>query len=267
MERMKKKAVFFSIISIFIVLLFVASSKLVSTTQEQQSDIALTRTRVKILNSIVQDMESDYFEKMLYVASKNTLVGVSDYYYGNHGYNHFYQMPSAFQIINTTMHSGYYPFIDPAVDLTQIGCAGPCMNASYTMDALVNNLTKVFDRLGMSVDDFEVLMPSSSYVRQTDPFHIKVKADIKYNFRDKAGVASWQGRTTKEVEVSVYGMHLPYGGNYVPLNSLVTSSWGRSTGKYDRVRYDATVVDKMRGLISTGTWGVGICGSTEAWCT
>ena len=74
------KAVIFSIAALLIVILFAASSSLITKFRINESELEITRTRVKILNSLVSDFENSYFEKLLYISSKNALIGLSRYY-------------------------------------------------------------------------------------------------------------------------------------------------------------------------------------------
>ena len=83
MRHKTKKAIFFSIVSVLLIVLFVAMTQLVSKFKLEETKIETTRTKIKILNSLVKDMEDNYFEKIVYVASKNALMGLSNYYYAN----------------------------------------------------------------------------------------------------------------------------------------------------------------------------------------
>jgi len=75
-----KKSVFFSIMSVFIVILFVAFVELSNIYVAQETELELTRRRVNIINSVISDMEDTYFEKIIYASAKSSLIGLSDYY-------------------------------------------------------------------------------------------------------------------------------------------------------------------------------------------
>lgn len=78
MAKINKRGVFFSLISLFIVFLFVLDFRVASIPHSGESELSLTNTRVKVLNNFINDLEGRYFERILYMASRNALVGLSE---------------------------------------------------------------------------------------------------------------------------------------------------------------------------------------------
>ncbi len=240
-----KKAVFFSIVSIFIVILFTATTELASEFSIKETEMDVTRTRVKILNSLVSDMENIYFEKIIYVAAKNSLVGLSKYYQDRH----FAIGWHLETILNRVITEGIYdPNPGTFVNLTKVGCWGvePCINYDYTIRGLEKNLEYVYERLGVDIKEFTITLTD---VRQEDPWEIIIEADIEYYFKDNTNIASWKGSTHKEVKVSVIGLYAFDDRNN---EGVITEEW-----IVDRPPYtEPSVVNKLSGI---GTHGKGLC--------
>jgi hypothetical protein len=253
MAKISKKAVFFSIVSIFIVILFVTSTQLVSEFRIGETELEVTRTRVKILNSIMNDMEEVYFDKIIYIASKNALIGLSKYYADNNFNSDDYEY-DLWEALNMTIKEGIYVKNGNIVNLTYDGCGffnnEPCMNYDYTVNGIIKHLSDLFDTIGMDVSDFTIEI-KPSYVKQADPWHIEIIADIDYHFRDKSKIASWKGLTTRKVNVSVYGLYAS------PNEGVITSSWKRDLPQYTEL----SLIRKLAGkkTIVPSDYGLGIC--------
>ncbi|MBN1502087.1 thrombospondin type 3 repeat-containing protein [Candidatus Woesearchaeota archaeon] len=79
MAKMNKKGFFMSLISVFIVIIFALSSEISTEQAQGQNLISSTETRIAVLNNLVNDLEDRYFERMLYVAGRNALIGLAEY--------------------------------------------------------------------------------------------------------------------------------------------------------------------------------------------
>ena len=80
---MRKKAVVFSIMSVLLVILFVLTNETLTQFNVQESKLEVNRARIKVLNSIVDDMEMYYFKNILEITAKNALYGITSYYERN----------------------------------------------------------------------------------------------------------------------------------------------------------------------------------------
>jgi len=226
-----KKGIFFSIVSIFLIILFTAIIN-VERINVKESELSITRTRVKILNSIMSDLEEVYFEKILYVSVKNALLGLSDYYhedYDNIKSNLLYALSKS---------SMNYPALNytngDSVDLTDY------VIYDYTVEGLTEEFDDTFSKLGIKVNDFRIELVE---VTQEDPWYITVTADIYYYFSDETDIASWKGVTTKTVNVSVYGL---YGFDYELDDrrsnvGIITTEWKEDNG----TTQEPTIVQKL----------------------
>ena len=190
-----KKAVFFSIVSLSLILLFLTSAEIISQFEIKESEIEVTRTRVRLLNSIIGDMEQTYFDRLVQVSVKNSLHGISCYYAANH-FNQFLIRDNLKKTINLTMYSGLFGVAN-LVDVD-------CMEAEYTIEGLTDRLIDIFERLGIDVKSFSV---DIDQVNQHEPFYLEVVADISYDFADKTNIARWRGLTRRTVNVPLYGLH------------------------------------------------------------
>jgi hypothetical protein len=225
MAKIARKAVFFSIVSIFIVILFTATTELTSKFRIAESEIEVTRTRVKILNSVIKDMEDVYFDRMIYVASKNALVGISKYYYYDNFDNIHHKL---FHALNATMKDGKIPRQSgDHVDLLVTGCpsSSPCMETPYTLNNLVEEFVDTFDMMGFEVRQLDIEILG---LKQKDPWTIEIEASIAYYFEDSAKTASWRGVTSRKVDVSVYGL---YAYDSCLNDGLITTDWKKDTGE------------------------------------
>ena len=241
-----RKAVFFSIVSIFLVILFVATTELASEFSIKETEMEVTRTRVKILNSLVSDMENVYFEKLIYIAAKNSLIGLSKYYYDNDFDNIEYDLRT---ILRRVINEGIYdPNPSTNVNLTKVGCWGinPCINYDYTIYGLQRNLAYVYERLGVDIKEFTITITD---VRQVNPWEILIEADIEYYFRDNTNIASWKGSTTKQVKVSVIGL---YAFDTMGNEGVITEDWIVDKAPYT----EPSIVNKLGAI---GVRGSGLC--------
>jgi hypothetical protein len=125
------------------------------------------------------------------------------------------------------------------------------MNYSYTVAGLKESLSKAFNDIGLDVSDLNIEIPSQDDVTQKDPWHIIVKADIEYYFKDNSKIASWKGFTTRTANVSVYGLYDPYS------KKIITSDWYEDKPEYT----EPSMVNKLSGYTTVRPldWKLGIC--------
>jgi len=74
MAHLGKRALLFSIISIFVVLIFLTTAEIETSKSISASKIASARTRVEVLNSIMNDLDDRYYARMLYVSAKHVFM-------------------------------------------------------------------------------------------------------------------------------------------------------------------------------------------------
>jgi hypothetical protein len=235
------KAVIFSLASLLIIILFVASSSLTAKLKASESEIEITRTRVEILNSVINDFENSYFEKMLYISSKNAIIGISRYYYDN-DFGSQYMKKSLEQamndvIINGSLYDNKGKF---QADLSKD------LNSSYTLTSLVNNISRIMDKLGLELTEFNMTISSNEGIKQIDPWTIQIKGEFTYFINDKEKIASWKGFSTKIVNISVIGIYLfdrENGPASISNEGKITGSW-----KLDNeTRQEDSVLNKLGG--------------------
>jgi hypothetical protein len=246
MEKMNRKAIFFTIVSLFVVLLFVASFRLSTRFKISESEIESTRAKVRILNSLVTDFENIYFEKILYVASKNTLIGLSRYYATKNFDGIELETSKA---MDTVMQLGNYSYRNTSVDLISKGY----MKYEYTLESQVKNISEAIRGFGLIVEDLDFKVIRTD---QIDPFTVRVFADVNYNFRDEKNIVVWKGAKEVNTTVTIYGMTLYDFEGYPSSDSenimAVNDSWRIDTGFLT----EPSFVNKMSGRLVKG---IGIC--------
>jgi len=238
--------VFFSVVSIFIIILFLALTKLSSEFKVTESEIEVTRTRIKILNSLVQDLEDSYFEKLVYVAAKNSLIGLSEYY-----------AVSTFGSLEKNLESALTDVIQNRT-LTRINnqkVIVPQIKSGYTLQSLTESIANLFKDLNVEIRQLDVTILG---VRQKDPWTFEIDSVILYEINDNLGMVSWKGLTNKTVEVSVYGIYgydLQSGSksNF----EVITESWNQDTSPYT----EPSLMKKLSRHSSTPSPGLGLCSS------
>lgn len=244
-----KRAVFFSIVSVMIVVLFVALSGLITNFKLDETKLEATRTRVTVLNSLVQDMEDTYFEKIVYVASKNSLIGLSRYY--SQDYNRINkQLDSA---LENVIQKGI--LIDNAGihNLTKLGY----INYDYTVSGLVDEFKLLFDDMGMDIVKLTINITPES-LEQIDAWTFRLEADINYDFKDKDKIASWKGVTTRIVDISVIGLYM-FDVESVRTNfGNVSNNWSIDTSPYTEPSI-YNKLSKRYPVVGLQDHGKGIC--------
>ncbi len=244
--KINKKAIIFSIASILIVFLFVATAELKSKKVEQETEIEVTRVRVKVLNSMIRDMENIYFDKMIYIAAKNSLIGLSKFYYDN-DYDNDYLKSLNFAL-QDVIDDGILKINDNEYNLTYFNSIS-YINKKYTINGLRTNLSDIFDRLNFEIRELEVyILPGN--ITQIDPWTIQIKADITYHLADKDNIASWKGTTTRTVNIPVYGL---YAFDMSNSHGLITSSWKEDNASLT----EPSVLNKLNNRLYQ--LGNGIC--------
>jgi hypothetical protein len=197
----------------------------------------------------VNDFEDSYFEKLLYISSKNALIGLSKYYSESD-----FDSPNVRKSLELALNDVIYQGVlyDNKGNF-QKNLSG-YIDYNYTLKGLTGNISMIMDRLGLEMTAFNVSISPSDGIRQTDPWTIQVKGDFVYFINDKDGIASWKGFSTKTVNVSVIGLYLydnEGGQNSISNKGVITSTWKLDNGTIT----ESSVVSKLRGR---GT-GRGLC--------
>jgi hypothetical protein len=214
--------------------MFIIASEIVGEFQIKESEIDVTRTRVRILNSIMEDLQYTYFDRLIAVSSKNSLIGISNYYDIRNYDVIEYQL---WRALNFTIHDGVLPRrYQPPINLKGSLCisqsffpSGSCVHGDYTLNEMLTRLENIYASFGIDIVEFNVEIVN---IEQPDPYILTITADIEYYFKDKSNIASWRGFTRRTVDVSVYGLY--YDG-------IITGSWSPDCGTN-------SVLKKLDGL-------------------
>jgi hypothetical protein len=258
-----KRAVLFSIISLLIVILFATITSLLAKIQVQETELDVTRTKVKVLNSLINDMNTIYFNKIIYVSSKNALIGISRYYHLQ-GIPHYTQIESPVAALNKAMKNGRIRYQGSLRDLTLPNSCGtePCINYSYTVEGLMDQISDLYLKNGLNITKFDVTVLN---LRQTTPWEIEVETELNYHFADQNNIVSWKGATQRTVNISVYGVYASYGGlQYKDQSALIDNSWQQETKVILGIETEADLITKLRGRPTDGSLTIGICPAGEA---
>jgi hypothetical protein len=198
--QMKRKGIFFSIVSVMLVILFGSITYMMQETRGTENEIEVTRTRIKVLNSLMEDLEDTYFEDMVYVSAKNSIMGLSRYYMGDVS-RIDYPLSEA---LKYTIDDGILKLRPSGtVDLTIDPFA--FIKEDYTFASLTERLVTKYRDMGMDITHLNITVID---VTQDDPWRLTVEADIDYDVKDMSGIAFWRGKSTKNVDISLYGIHL-----------------------------------------------------------
>lgn len=187
-----KKAVFFSLIALFMVFMFVLSFRVATRVDIEKNKISAQNTRIKVMNNLVYDLEERYFERMLYVASKAGLKAMSE-------------NKDKISILKNDLES---------IVLDGTFSADPALYNYYNFDYLINELQQRFTGVGLTIDKLEVEIVDLS---QSGPWHVHVSVYIKYELTDDGGLAGWRGKIRKDVDVSIFGFETTDG--------IITKDW------------------------------------------
>lgn len=254
-----KKGIFFSIVSVLLVILFAAIMSMMNETRGTENEIEVTRTRIKVLNSLMEDLDDRYFENLIYVSAKNALIGMSWYYSENKDRinDHIYIA------LEQTIDDGIIEIPSGATTIKRNLTSFSGKNyikQEFLFDTLAEKLKAKYKELGMEINELDVTVIG---VTQPDPWHLRVEADIIYDVKDMSGIAFWRGQSTKFVDVSLYGLYLydlPAGiGTAHDNQGKVTSSWIIDLGprRTEPTAYGKLSVRDPNGLYITP--GHGIC--------
>ncbi len=270
MAKMNRKGVFFSIVSVFIITIFYLSFSMSTERRMLESEMEATRTRVDVLNSIVNDLESRYLERMLYVASYSALGSMSRYSVSPTGCpnrfcgpsNNFlgFELGASFKDLNTSIFEGkIHPNAFSSIDLPS-GYGITQQN----LQAQLAQLAIDFENLGLKIEglSFEV-----TTFEQKDPWTVVVGATISYDFRDESKVASWKGKTHKQVEVDIRGFMDPLYGSRISDQDYLIDTTNQMAFPIctfgEDCQHSPSYINKLRGETTADSvaedLGFGIC--------
>ena len=209
-----------------------------------ESDMEITRTRVKILNSVINDFENSYFEKLLFLSSKNALVGLSRYY----SETNFNIQKIIEQALGDVIYDGilYDSHGGVKANLSEY------IDYKYTLKGMVENITLLMDEMGLEIKELNVSISTTEGITQIDPWTIQVKGVFSYFISDKEGSVSWKGFSTKSVNVSVIGLTL-YDSH--TNNAVIDGHWKLDNG----TRTEESVLSKLGGEASVRGLCVSYC--------
>ncbi len=238
---MKKKSMFFSLITILMVLLIILSYKISTEKSAEESKLASTQIRIKMLNTFINNLEDVYFEDMLNVASKTALQTLSNYTANNNqltNVNEVNKKPGDFE---TVMLFGYLEDNAGGVNCDESLCGDygkklsdaqfiryknyqyrdidkdlktPLMQF-YSFFDLLNKTENVLENLGIRTDSFSI---SLTDLEQETNWNVIFTATIDYHFVDKYKIAAWRGRTEKLINITIYGFEDPLSGKTIKKN-------------------------------------------------
>jgi hypothetical protein len=175
------------------------SFEIITKSEIRESEIDVTRTRVRLLNSMISDFENTYFDSLIFVASKNAIKGLS-YYYSTNSFSSGVIKYQLWKALDKTIHAGELD----GLDLTKSGCGGPCMDFSHTMEGLVEIIKDYYSLVGIEIIELELEIND---IKQIDPWTLQVVAGIKYELKDKSDIAGWRGYSERNVNVDVFGLY------------------------------------------------------------
>ena len=265
-----KKGVFFSIISLFIVLIFVILAKINSESNIERNKIETTSIRVEILNNIVKDINNRYLDRVFYIATKNAFQGLSKYYRSK---NFNYVDLKSGDILDVNSEIPIYDVrnitsdlilngtlnlvtkmnpngVVKEEDIIKLNLKSIYLLENYTLIGQLERLKDVYSHIGIDIEEFRV---KNIETKQDDPFHLTISADIEYYFVDENKIASWRGDVKKEVKVSIYGM-LAYDfeeWNFLDISKGEIANIGLITDAWSIDEIDSDAVDD---------------GSLTSWC-
>ncbi len=248
-NQLKKKAIFFSITSIFIIILFTAIFDLNSRFNIKQSQMEATRARIKALNSIMESMENSYFENILKVSSKNALIGLSKYY-SEKGFD----QTRLEKYIEYALEDVIYDGVLTKRNNELVNLTG-YLDPKFTIQNIVKNISSIFNDYGFWVYKLNVNI-SRSDMSQPDPWTIELKAFVTYDFRDKENIVAWRGTTEIKTNISVYGIYAyDYELGRKSNIGVVTSNWKLDTPAYT----EPSVLSKLSRRLNRPDPNLGIC--------
>ncbi len=216
---MGKKAIFFSLVSLFAVMVFVVLFSSLTFQEKEQSGLEVTRTRITTSSSFVKDFEERYVERLLLVSSTKALQGLADkvadktinpltmaeledifknivQYDSTDGWDCKDDSPknSDLGVMDKTNDDNYFTFPNPCGDrLLDFG--------------IINTVNNIVSQLGLQFTTFKI---KEITLDQDDPWKVKARFTLEYTIEEATGLASWRiEESIKEVEISIVGIKAP----------------------------------------------------------
>lgn len=190
-----KKAFFLSLTAIFLILIIALSFSIAKDIDIAESQLSATAIRISVLNSFVADMESNYFENMLYVSGKSALETMA---LNKDNFNlpteDGFKLDFINILYNGTIREGNeYIIIDEGMK-------------DKSISELIKRIESIFDGIGIKVNNVNVKIIS---VKHNSPWTVDIEAEFDYDLEDKFNIAAWRGAIRKEASVSIIGLTDP----------------------------------------------------------
>jgi len=199
-QKFKKKAILFSLISILFAILFITLfSQSFSSVYEDR--LPGSNIRIKVIDTYTRNFEK-YVGDSIKVSSYKTLDAITIYRY-THG-----RFFNSFKEFNNTFHECLICGYTNCSNQTTIY---DCNTTSYDLKARLDNLTELSkNQLNIKTD----YIINSVDIEQKYAFEIEVRVNISYNITDNSAgehYAKWSKQQVITQQVSIVGLLDPKG--------------------------------------------------------
>ena len=187
---MKKKAVFFTFIAVFIVVLLIAVSSTKTTFRYREKSESISQ-RVHTLNVMVDDFSKDY-DRALFIAGYRGLLSMNSYVRDTQGYignvdDVFYEI-----LLNGTANSSTLELMSEGVD-------------GASLNDLLDRVNEQASNIGFIITH----NVTDVHLYQESPWSVKIKIDSIIVISDIKGAAKWSSEDTRFKEISIIGFEDP----------------------------------------------------------
>ncbi|MBT7392468.1 hypothetical protein HN827_06580, partial [archaeon] len=197
MEKIRqKRAVFFSLISLFLIILFSIGAEIGKEQKYLESELSATRTRVETLNQAINDLDDKYFSNFVNTAGKSALEAISEYSVKSGRSIYPFEDNFVSVFINGTLNADTQNPIDLKNEPNKYMDDPPIKN-------LIDEIKKIYSSIGLKIHDLDVEVLN---IYQKDPWTIHLIVKFNYFFEDEKEVAAWRGESIEETDISISGM-------------------------------------------------------------
>ena len=219
---LRRKAMFFTLISVLLVTIIIISFTFYSS-YRTQSKMFVVETRVNTMDRFIEDLEKD-MERALYIAGFRAILGAEDYIIKNGEY-----------------------LDNPSSLLGELAINGT-LNGTQLNLTIDSSLSDWFDRVSIQGQNIGVEMNYTMLgfeINQSDPWFIDFYVDLELDISDTKGIAKWNRNKTAFGTVSIVGLEDPV---------YTIGAYGRTTRIINKTEDNIQGIDDLKDFLDSGAY-------------
>jgi hypothetical protein len=213
--EMRKRGTYFTLMTIafLVIFLFVL---LMPGYRKLGEKMMVIEMRVDSMNNFIKDLERD-IERGLYIASYRTILALEERV-----------------IIGGTFLNDVESSFEESILYGTVNGTNSSIMVASTFPEWISRIQKESSKFNIEAN----ITLNNVSVYQTDPWHVKVNANVNFSISDVSGIASWDRRKDVETSISILEFEDPL---------YIVNSLGRTTNVINKTSFEGNFTFKVGG--------------------